>query len=281
MAGNLRGYNGAVWNNLPGATLDMRGDLSFVASGGTTPVFNNAGTVRKSFGNGSALTDFVFNNAGAVAVQAGTLVLSGSGRSTGTFGIDAGATLRFSGFNYLLTTGTIITGAGIAVSSSSGGVLVDDIVTIDNFENDNDGLTIARTGDLVITHAFNWVAGLLSGLGSLDIAAGAALNISGPQGKAVRGLTINNAGTATWTGTGDIVASQNVVFNNLASAVFDIQNNQSLILPAGEPPGSSVFNNAGTFRKSMGGGTTTIGVFFNNTGTVDIQSGTVDFTGGY
>jgi hypothetical protein len=277
MAGNLRGYNGAVWNNLPGATLDMRGDLSFVASGGTTPVFNNAGMVRKSFGNGNAATDFVFNNNGAVAVQAGTLVLSGGGRSTGTFGIDAVATLRFSGFNYLLTTGTIITGAGLAVSSSSGGVLVDDIVTIDNFENDNDGLIIARTGDLVITHAFNWVAGTLSGPGSLDIAAGAALNISGPQGKTMRGLTINNAGTATWTGTGDIVASQDVVFNNLAGAVFDIRNNQSFT----DTSGSSEFNNAGTFRKSAGGGVTTIGLFFNNTGTVDIQSGTVDFIGGY
>jgi len=42
------------------------------------------------------------------------------------------------------------------------------------------------------------------------------------------------------------------------------------------------FNNAGTFRKSAGAGTTTLtsGVAFSNTGTVDAQAGTLVFNSG-
>jgi hypothetical protein len=281
-AGNIAAFNGAVWNNLPGSTFDVRSDLSFNASGGVTPVFNNAGTFRKSIGNARTTMGIVFNNDGAVEVQVQTLALTGGGRSTGTFSIsDSAAMVNFTGASYLLTTGTAITGAGIAkVDNQNGGLFVDAVVAVDNFESAYDGLTIAPTGHLVVNHVFNWVYGLIAGLGTLDITAGAFLNISGSLNKTITGLTINNAGTATWTGTGDIVARQYAVFNNLAGAVFDIRNNQSFILAPGEPPSSSVFNNAGIFKKTLGGGLTTIGVRFNNTGTVDIQSGTVNFTDG-
>ncbi|OQW74297.1 MAG: hypothetical protein BVN35_10680 [Proteobacteria bacterium ST_bin11] len=43
--------------------------------------------------------------------------------------------------------------------------------------------------------------------------------------------------------------------------------------------GFPAFNNAGTFRKSAGTGTSTVSVAFNNTGTVDVQTGTVSLSG--
>src|SRR5262249_19508917 len=84
--------------------------------------------------------------------------------------------------------------------------------------------------------------------------------------------TINNSGIMNWLGTGDITASQSAVLNNLSGATFNITNNQSFA----DGTCSSVFNNAGTVVKS-GGGPTTIGLRFHNTGTVTIQSGTLDF----
>ena len=39
-------------------------------------------------------------------------------------------------------------------------------------------------------------------------------------------------------------------------------------------------NNAGTFTKSGSAATSTISTLFNNTGTVDVQSGTLNLSGG-
>jgi hypothetical protein len=274
MASNIYGSNGAVWNNLQGALFDVQSDRVL-----SDASFNNAGTFRKSFGNGTTRMVAVFNNDGTVVVQAGTLALAGGGRSTGTFNIDyAMATVSFGPVTYVLSTGTMITGDGLAsVNQSFFGLLVDDVVTVANFESDYAGLIILSTGHLVITHTFIWTSDSIIGEGSVDIASTATLNINGNMGKAISGLTINNAGTTVWSGTGDILASQVAVFNNLAGAVFNIVNNQRFDLAVGEPPCSSVFNNAGVFQKTAGGGTTTIGLRFNNTGTVDIRSGTVDF----
>src|SRR5262249_9148478 len=152
--------------------------------GGLQPVFNNAGTFRKSFGNGITRIAAVFNNDGVVDVQAmRTLALAGGGRSTGTFTIAAGGAVNFDsgGNTYLLHTGTTITGAGFARVTGPI-LLVDAAVTVDNFESAYDGLTFSPSGHLVVTTTFNWTYGLISGLGSLDIGSGAALNINGPQG---------------------------------------------------------------------------------------------------
>ena len=44
--------------------------------------------------------------------------------------------------------------------------------------------------------------------------------------------------------------------------------------------GRARFDNAGSFIKSAGLGTTTVGVAFNNSGTVEIESGSISFAGG-
>ncbi len=43
--------------------------------------------------------------------------------------------------------------------------------------------------------------------------------------------------------------------------------------------GATSFNNSGTFKKSAGTGTTSISIAFTNTGTVDVQSGTLNVSG--
>ena len=87
--------------------------------------------------------------------------------------------------------------------------------------------------------------------------------------------TLNNAGTAVWTGAAGLLVSG--IFNNLATGIVDAQSNTLMGNAAGQ------FNNAGIFRKTAGGGTTTIGgggLTFSNTGTglVDAQNGTISFS---
>jgi hypothetical protein len=94
---------------------------------------------------------------------------------------------------------------------------------------------------------------------------------------ALQGRRIENAGTATWTGTGTILLETGAVWNNQTGALFDARNDETF-----SAAGGGVFNNAGTFRKSAGTGVTLFGpgAAFNNTGSVQVNSGTLSLTGG-
>jgi hypothetical protein len=110
----------------------------------------------------------------------------------------------------------------------------------------------------------------MSGAGQTVVSG--TLTVSGSNNKGLDTRTLINAGTATWTGTGNIGGANDAVFINLGGALFDAQNDATL--------GSSItFNNAGTFRKSAGTGTTTVNALFSNTGTLDVETGTVKLGG--
>ena len=68
------------------------------------------------------------------------------------------------------------------------------------------------------------------------------------------------------------------MFNNLVGGIFDARNNEPFVANLGGA--APVFNNLGTFEKTVGTGVTTMALLFNNTGTIDVQTGTVNFTGG-
>jgi hypothetical protein len=136
--------------------------------------------------------------------------------------------------------------------------------------------TLAGTGTLTVAGRLAWSGGTMSGSG-LTVANG-GLALSGPANKVLSQRTITNTATATWTDTGNFVLGGGATFINQAGATFDIQNNAVLGYGAGTAPR---FNNAGTFRKSAGTGTTTLGgsVVFTNTGTVEVRTGTLFLQG--
>ncbi|MEX2309610.1 MAG: hypothetical protein WD738_18700 [Pirellulales bacterium] len=114
------------------------------------------------------------------------------------------------------------------------------------------------------------------------IDVGAKMILSGNANKLIDSYhTIVNKGTVTWTGTGDLVAygfGTPHTFNNKAGAIFDIQNNEQL---TNFNSNDRDFNNAGLFVKSAGTGTTTVDWLFNNTGTVEVQAGTLIILGAF
>lgn len=132
-------------------------------------------------------------------------------------------------------------------------------------------LTLAANGRL------RWTGGTMEGTGKVIIPATAQLVLNGGNHKNLRERTIDNLGTTTWTGTGDFRFGDGAVFNNLAGAVFDVQNNEPISNLGGAAP---QFNNAGTFQKTVAVDDTPINIFFNNTGTIDPGSGTFSFTAG-
>ena len=103
--------------------------------------------------------------------------------------------------------------------------------------------------------------------------------ITGPV--QIDGRTLNNAGMAIWS-AGDIQPFQFTTpdtINNLAGATFEIQGDHNIFqFNAGA---TLSFNNAGVLRKDTTGGTTqfTSASLFNS-GTVDVQTGTLALAGG-
>ena len=215
-----------------------------------------------------------------VDVDTGTLSITRGGASTGTFEVASAAALKFTA-NYTANQGTAIIGAGstqltsgtFSIGATSVGV---DALTALNLQLA--GGTLGAAGDLTMDAGgvFTWSGGTMDGGGKVTIPETGQLNINGGSNKSLRDRTINNSGTTTWSGSGNINSGLGAVFNNLAGGIFDVKNDRSFSYNLGG--GAPVFNNTGTVRKTSGAGTTTISVTFNNTGIIDIQTGIVNFT---
>ncbi|MDB6065752.1 MAG: delta-60 repeat domain protein [Pedosphaera sp.] len=137
--------------------------------------------------------------------------------------------------------------------------------------------SINLTAPVNFTGQFNWSGGTLSG-NSLTIASNGVLNILGSV--SLQGALTNN-GTVNWQAGALGMYNNNgqpytgAIWNQ-AGALWDIQCDQ----PMNGYYGYEQFHNAGLVRKSAGTNTTTMGFAFVNSGTVDTESGTTQFSGG-
>jgi hypothetical protein len=282
--GTLRAYNGGMISNLAGGVFDFATDSGVSLLGiGAAPAFSNAGTVRKSAGTGSSTIGIPFNglDGGVLDAQSGTLALDGGGSfsgvtqvtaaagtaalTAGTFNAQAGASLGTAGALAVTSGGVLTVSAGVTASAqklSLAGGAIDGAGT----------LTVPSGGTLT------WTAGTMQGTGTTAVAMEGSLQISGGNFKDLSGRTLSNAGTVSSSAAdGTLRAYNGAVINNLAAGVFDFVTDSD-VRPINTGPAPS-FSNAGTVRKSGGAGTSAIGVTLNNTGTLDVQSGTLFLSG--
>ncbi|HMM76473.1 MAG TPA: hypothetical protein PJ986_12240 [Gammaproteobacteria bacterium] len=144
------------------------------------------------------------------------------------------------------------------------------------------GGTLAGTGTLIVTGDSTWSTGTHSGTGTSQFDA--ALALSGPGLKVLLGgRTVNLNGTTTWSGNtaannGAIrfwnggTLNNNGTFNDANGFASFIEHN------AGGPHN---FNNVGTYNKQSNTVTTVEQfVAFNNSGTVNVNAGTLMLAGG-
>src|SRR5262249_55449738 len=130
------------------------------------------------------------------------------------------------------------------------------------------------------TGALNWTGGMMNGTGTTSVAKGGALNLS--DSLSLTGRTLVNAGAATWTSDGQydqIVMSGGASIDNLPGATFTITGSPFIL---GLETSTCTFGNAGTLIRSGASGAAVIGGFlaFDNTGSVQVQSGELDLPGG-
>jgi len=146
--------------------------------------------------------------------------------------------------------------------------------------------TVVNQGNVV------WTGGNVVGSGGLTNQG--SVTISGSNGQTIGYCidagwgyfapgTLTNSGTITHAADGVLHMVKDSTLNNLAGSVYDMQGDvqvTGLWVGWGWPIYSSggTINNAGLFRKSAGTGTATIqDTYFNNTGTVEVDSGTLAF----
>ncbi|MBI4517937.1 MAG: hypothetical protein HY699_19195, partial [Deltaproteobacteria bacterium] len=76
------------------------------------------------------------------------------------------------------------------------------------------GGTLTGSGALTVSGTMDWAGGVMSGTGTTSVSASGTLAISGGDNKFLDVRTLTNAGSATWSGTGDLYGSSGAVFAN-------------------------------------------------------------------
>ncbi|HEX9727684.1 MAG TPA: hypothetical protein VGA37_04210 [Gemmatimonadales bacterium] len=287
-AGELSAGNLGTLVVAPGATFDAQADGFFMdADFGVAPHLVVNGTLLRTTGTGVVDIDGLVDNTGLVHVLSGTLGADGGGTSTGTFTVDAGATLRFGGGTQSLNAGSDVNGAG-TVQVAGGVTTVNDLYTPTgvtqvtagtiNFNSattsttsmlTQSGGTVGGTGTLSITTGFTWDDGSHLGSGITRLEA-AGTGTFGGTTHTLDTRTMQLAGDVTWT-AGQVSGGNGATMTIEAGATFDAQADDILDADFGLEP---TYVNNGTFRRTTSAGIARVDGHFQNTGVLDIQTGT-------
>ncbi len=312
--GQLRSGNGGGFVNSAGAIFNDSASNSFNAAYGGSSSFTNQGTYNKT-ATGTTTFSSPFTHTGTVNLTAGTLQFdNGGSAATGSvFNVGAGTTLNFSGGTFTLAgaanlalTGTVTISGGtttlstgafsspsltmtsgtlnvldasatssIPVFAFSGGTFnAPGAVTIASLTQSGGSLaatTLALTGNSTWSSG-DWSTAAAS---TATIASGMTLTLSGTNVKDFNRRLITSNGTFNWQG-GQLRTGNGGGFVNAAGAIFNDSASNFFNAAYG---GSASFTNQGTYNKTATG-TTTIQAAFANTGTVNLNAGTLSFDNG-
>lgn len=287
---------GGVFNQ-PGATINIYSDASVGSGQYGYEFFNNAGAIHKFAGLGITSFGVPFTNSGTIDVQSGAVHFTQGGNLGGTYNTTASTLIEFDGGNFTENAAVTITGAGTCRENGGNVTLLNQItgltllsgtvVLLPNFQSDGnihslqlDGASF--TGNYTVTGTLGMNGSPVAAGSALTIAPGGILNLNG-AGMALSG-PLTNSGTINWTSPNCNIGINNnsstllgAIYNQ-PSGLINVRNDQGI---GNGQYGSEKFVNSGTIRKSLARGTTTVGVPFYNSGTLDIQSGIFDIASQY
>lgn len=280
--------SGALFNNRADGTVNDQNDHN-VGFGGTVA---NAGTWTKTspWGSGVTFVDSTFNNTGNLIVTSGLLRSNRGGLSQGAFALDTGGGFSVSGGTFTMQIGATLSGPGLlqatgglfvvnanvspAALQVTGGTLAINVPMTTQSVTLSGG-SLAGSGALTVTDTFNWTGGIMAGSGTTTVSAAAAFTLSGPDGKILdENRTLVNAAAAAWNGTGNLYVAVGATFRNTGTVTA--QNSQAIrtYFYDFSPPGT--VENLGTWTFASQGSNDILAIF-NNSGTVDVQGGTLQF----
>ncbi|WP_353777179.1 T9SS type A sorting domain-containing protein [Winogradskyella sp. 3972H.M.0a.05] len=259
-SGDLSIQSSSIVNNLSAGIIDLQADGGNVMeSGGGSNILNNEGLIMRSTTTGVAEIDVELNN------NDGTIQVD-----TGTLSLEEPSTSLADGVYNVSSVGVLNWNSSMSLS----GILSGTIDGTLNWGNTSETVSVpvSATLNFLGSGIFNWTGGRLDGGGVLTNQS--TINLTTIGTKVIQGdTTLNNVGTINITSGGDLFINQGIL-NNQASGVIDMQFNEGNITNAGGT--SNILNNSGLIQRSNSTGTARIFVEFNNSGTVDVQTGTLD-----
>jgi hypothetical protein len=291
----------ATVNNQPGAVYDLQGDGQLANQTSGYPyngdsVFNNAGLFEKTGGTGVSVIGggIAFNNDGTVEVDSGTLRFDGGGSTNTAFYVfKNGGQIVFdssftvTGLNTASGSGalTVIDGGALlgpgTLNFGPANLVISDQSLIGNGLTNAGQLTVnATTYDASVTGTFTNTGTIQHVQGTLQINPASTENNYGTIQQVGANTTLSIDGNYNFETS---VASPSAM-NNFAGAVYDLIGDGQLTNPTsafGLNP-DAVFNNYGLFEKTSGTGISYVGggITFNNTGSIVVSIGTLEFDGG-
>ena len=298
----LQETSGAAFVNASGAILTINNGVTLQDAGDNTSTFQNNGSITVIAGNSANAVTIssspgrpaFLTNAGSIELSTGTLVLRVDGSSTGALTADASTLLEFTdNSNFGLNFGSTTSGAGTfefngeltreaagatfnvtGLTSIAGGVEFDGPITLASLNLLNGG-TLTGPGTVTISGLATWTGGIMSGPGTTITAGGLLIGLPADtsDSETLSARTVNSSSSTTWAGKGSFTQNDGSIFVNLAGATFTIQNDIGW-----SSDGTTVFNNAGTFAKAAISATTVFKPALNNSGTVQVQQGTLNLT---
>ena len=289
---------------------------TFVVAAGTSstvvqPFFSNEGSVQ--VGSGTLVLGGGGTATGSFSVPAGTTLVLGNNENYETFTFNSGSTvsgagtvLFGSGEAVNFTAGSTFNVSGTTVINTGGNTDANVVFWTDTVEavgnltiesgvvNFSTGGTVSLTSltqsggaltgpdSVVVVGPTTWTGGTMNGTGSTTAAGGLTLgaNDGSSHTELLSARTFLNPAQATWVGTGEIDLDWGCTFVNQVGATFAEQTDLPIYTNVGtgqEPSGT--FNNEGTFTVAASGGTALMEPFLDNSGSVEIQSGTWELSG--
>ena len=264
---NLDFNNSGILTNLASGTITIAADVSSEVGG----IIANAGLITKTNTTGTTTLTGTFVNTGTLNVQSGTVILNANSTQAGVVNIASGSTLYFTGGTHAVVAGfsapgpgsLIINGGAVNFNNAAGSAVPNLTLTAG---------TLSGTGLLAVNGPFVWSGGSVANTGWMTLNGTSSLEGVG-SGSMFCGGHLINAGALTWSGSGNNLDFNNSgILTNLASGTITIAADVSSEV-------GGIVVNAGLITQTNTTGTTTLTGTFVNTGTLNLQSGTVDLTG--
>ena len=256
--GDLYITDGVV-NNQESGIIDLQSDGGNITfSGGTTHILNNSGTIKITGVGFVSILAELHNNNGTITVESGILILNNPTivLTSGVYNVSSGGELRWA---------STVSCTGILTGTIEGNLNWAGTVNV----------ATAATFNFSGTQGLNWSSNFLSGGGTLTNKG--TINLISTGSKIItEDTTLNNEGTINITTTGDLYITDGVV-NNQESGIIDLQSDGGNITFSGGT--THILNNSGIIKRTIGTGVAQILVETNNSGTIEVMMGELEFAG--